>query len=868
MQSHELERLKKLEERIYEIARENGLEFRDIEFDIVPADKMFEIMAYNMPGQISSWKFGRDYEKTRTIYEKMGVGLPYEVVVNTDPARGYLMKDNTIALQALIIAHVVGHVAFFCMNKYHKENDETIASRLKNASIRFEEYERKYGIDIVEETVDAAHALMLHSNPWLNEETEDEKLKRIYERMKKRKHEKLPTEFGDFFTEDSDADIDREKWNHRLYLTLKNRTPIQPEEDILRYIIDHSNHLSDWQKDILEVIRSWGQYVWPNIKTKYMNEGMACIVPSSLVHTERGFVTIEYAEGHCNKVVGINNVLTDIDQRIVTKEQPTVKIKTNTGLELEGAELHRILVNIGGEEKDIHLKDIQIGDYVYMSVGVDIWPTKNIQIENNERKKRIIKKGVNIPSEIDSELAYLFGSLIAEGSFYSRKFTFHNSDKCYINRIKSIIEEKFNIEPKIYERENKRYILEVSSVLIMDFLKKSGIDLVNQWEREIPWSILRSPKNIMSSFIAGFFDGDGCFTSSNHFNLASSSEKLIRQFAVVLLNYGVVGSWYVSKKEGYENNYQLRISNGNCHKILYDNIPFYKNKDMMKKSIDKRKFFHSIKNICKVVSIEHGRSMNYDWHIPDGNHYVAQGFINHNTYWHEKILRQLFNEGLLTPEEHAECNYTNSLVKAMNPFSMNPYLIGYEIWDDIVKRWDTGKHGDDWEEEINHDIKMNYNDGSKKGMEKMFQVLRTSNDWMFMNNYLTTDLVKKLEMYMYIKHVNPMFEELVVTDHTHDEIRKIIIKSFSNGGIPRVLVTNGNYLDRGEMYLKHEFMGMELYPEYAQKTLEHIQFLWGEKCTLETVRNKGTFKYIANKTKDTAIFDETDYLPISELEID
>jgi spore cortex formation protein SpoVR/YcgB (stage V sporulation) len=41
------------------------------------------------------------------------------------------MKDNTIALQALIIAHVVGHVAFFNMNQYHVENDENIASRLK-----------------------------------------------------------------------------------------------------------------------------------------------------------------------------------------------------------------------------------------------------------------------------------------------------------------------------------------------------------------------------------------------------------------------------------------------------------------------------------------------------------------------------------------------------------------------------------------------------------------------------------------------------------------------------------------------------------------------------------------------------------------
>lgn len=514
MNNTELTRLKKLEQRIYEIAKEYGLIFNDIEFDVIPQEKMFEIMAYYIPGQISNWKFGRDYERNRTIYEKMGVGLPYEVVVNTNPSRAYLMKDNTLALQALIIAHVVAHVAFFTMNKYHAENDSNISSRLSLASQRFEEYESKYGVDIVERTIDAAHAIMLHSHPWLDQETEEEKFERIFERMKKRKHDRTDTEFSDFFDDDSKADIDRETWNHRLYMTLKKKTPIQPTEDLLRYIIDYSRNLSTWQKDILEIVRSWGMYLWPNIKTKYMNEGFA-------------------------------------------------------------------------------------------------------------------------------------------------------------------------------------------------------------------------------------------------------------------------------------------------------------------------------------------------------------------TYWHEKILRQLFKEGLLNADEHAECNYSNSLVKAMNPYSMNPYLIGFEMWVDIIRRWDTGQHGTEWNEIIDHDEKINYNDGSKKGMEKMFKVLRTSNDWMFMNNFLTADLIRELKMYLYVKKSDDysFFEELVITDKKAEEIREIIIKSFSNGGIPRVFVENGNYLDKGELYLKHEHIGVDLNPEYAQRTLEHIQFLWGERCTLETLvfSKKQKFKFTANKLKDVDQFDDTEYLPSSEL---
>jgi spore cortex formation protein SpoVR/YcgB (stage V sporulation) len=52
VQNSELKRLQKLEQRIYEIAKGHGLEFCDIEFDVIPAEKMFEIMAYGIPGQI------------------------------------------------------------------------------------------------------------------------------------------------------------------------------------------------------------------------------------------------------------------------------------------------------------------------------------------------------------------------------------------------------------------------------------------------------------------------------------------------------------------------------------------------------------------------------------------------------------------------------------------------------------------------------------------------------------------------------------------------------------------------------------------------------------------------------------------------
>ena len=227
--------------------------------------------------------------------------------------------------------------------------------------------------------------------------------------------------------------------------------------------------------------------------------------------------------------------------------------------------------------------------------------------------------------------------------------------------------------------------------------------------------------------------------------------------------------------------------------------------------------------------------------------YIHEGFA---TFTHENILRQLFKEGLLSPKEHSECNYCNSLVKAMSPYSMNPYLIGCALFDDIKRRWDNGQHGDKWEQIEDHEKKRNYDDGSMKGMDKVFQVLRTSNDWALMKNYLTNDLVRELRLYLYTKQSNLFYEELVIADKDAEEIRNIIVNSFSHSGIPKVFVIDGNYYSRGELLLRHEHVGPDLDKEYTQKTMEHIQFLWGEKCTLKTIRQKRPFKYVASKPKD------------------
>ena len=287
MKKQELQKLMKVESAIEKYAfDELKLTCLPIEFDVVPDMKMLEIMAYRSPQQISNWKFGRDYERLRTIFERIGRGLPYEVVVHGKPARAYLMNSNTFPVHCTVMAHVYGHVSFFTMNKWFKEMRVDFLDIMSEAKNRFLDYERRFGIREIERIVDGGHALQYHSSPFDNE-TEDEKRERIYRQKRLQKSAEKKSEFRDFPLEDpgrpKQIEVDIELYNERLKRALRLKNPVEPTEDILRWIIDNSRILEDWQKDILEMLREEGRFLWPIIRTQFMNEGWATVIHEKIM---------------------------------------------------------------------------------------------------------------------------------------------------------------------------------------------------------------------------------------------------------------------------------------------------------------------------------------------------------------------------------------------------------------------------------------------------------------------------------------------------------------------------------------------------------------------------------------------------------
>src|SRR5262244_4285957 len=250
--------------RITDLVQKFGLDPYPQEFEICDHEQMLSYMVYSgMPSHYSHWSYGKAYEKLKTLYDYALTGLPYEMVINSNPAIAYLMRDNTLALQVLTMAHVYGHNDFFKNNfTFRTIRAEFTIETFKAHANRVRQYieDPSIGLEKVERILDAAHALSLQCrrNLTIRKQSEAEQ-----------KEAKL---------EDSKPATDPFQSVHRRKEWVSPdlaKVPLYPEEDILLFIRDHNPHLAEWEKDLLTIVHEQAQYFIPQIETKIMNEGWA-----------------------------------------------------------------------------------------------------------------------------------------------------------------------------------------------------------------------------------------------------------------------------------------------------------------------------------------------------------------------------------------------------------------------------------------------------------------------------------------------------------------------------------------------------------------------------------------------------------------
>ncbi len=185
MAAYTLKDLEYWDARIREQVAEFGLDCFPQEFEICDHAQMLGYMAYSgMPSHYPHWAYGKAYEKLKTLYDYGVSGIPYEMVINSNPALAYLMRDNSLCLHILTIAHVYGHNDFFKSNfTFRTTRPEFTLGTFKAHADRVRHYvdTPSIGLEKVENFLDAAHSLSLQCRrnlavKKLSEEAERERL--------------------------------------------------------------------------------------------------------------------------------------------------------------------------------------------------------------------------------------------------------------------------------------------------------------------------------------------------------------------------------------------------------------------------------------------------------------------------------------------------------------------------------------------------------------------------------------------------------------------------------------------------------------------------------------------------------------------
>ena len=289
---------------IRETARRFGLETYPNQLEVITAEQMMDAYAsVGMPVNYRHWSYGKEFISTEKNYRRGAMGLAYEIVINSNPCISYLMEENTLAMQALVIAHAAyGHNSFFKGNYLFRmwTDASSIIDYLVYARNYVTACEERHGLDAVEELLDSCHALMNHgvdryrrpSKLSLAQELARGKDRAAYAQQQVNDMWRTLPRRAEPATEEAQS----------------KRFPEEPQENLLYFIEKNAPLLEDWQREIVRIVRKVAQYFYPQRQTQVMNEGWATFWHHRLLNTmyDDGHLSdgmmIEWLKSHTNVI--------------------------------------------------------------------------------------------------------------------------------------------------------------------------------------------------------------------------------------------------------------------------------------------------------------------------------------------------------------------------------------------------------------------------------------------------------------------------------------------------------------------------------------------------------------------------------------
>jgi stage V sporulation protein R len=204
------------------------------------------------------------------------------------------------------------------------------------------------------------------------------------------------------------------------------------------------------------------------------------------------------------------------------------------------------------------------------------------------------------------------------------------------------------------------------------------------------------------------------------------------------------------------------------------------------------------------------------------------------SYWHSTIMTR---QGLEPADVIHYCDH-HSGTMASSPEKLNPYKLGIELFRDIEDRWNHGRFGKAYEDCDDMAARRAWDTGAGLGRQKIFEVRKIHNDLTFIDEFLTLDFCRQHKLFAF--GYNPSTDAYHIESREFPRIKQQLLFNLTNVGRPLIAVRDGNYKNRGELFLEHRFGGVELKTAYALDTLVALQRLWCRPVHIETVLDGAT----------------------------
>ena len=733
----EAERLEEPVEEASRLAQKLGLDPYEVNYWIVDYDEMNELIAYGgFQQRYPHWRWGMQYDRQQKQGQFLG-GKAFEIVNNDNPAHAFLQISNSLADQKAVITHVEAHSDFFANNEWFAmfSRDPDAASLLSRHADTIREYMQDPEINRsdVERWID--HILCLADNidqhmaykPVSPDEAAEEfDLAEIDDQL-----EDLE------LTEEVRRQVFDEEWlDDQRDDDEAVSFPAEPEHDILAFLRKHGMRydeeagkaveMTDWQQELLEILRREAYYFAPQKMTKVLNEGWACVAPDTPVFSSDGLVEMQEVLKQHTPVSDGDETQAVYDSNII-EGHDTVTVETRRGFELTGSNNHRIRRPDGSW---VRLDELSTGERIEVSGGNGVWPDEYVALDwdhpdhvtlddvakaagvsvwtvmryrktgRAERADAIEREltkydaddqsnsqreTIRIPDQLDEQFGRFLGLFAGDGHLpsNSRHIGFTSGSRDRAEEFAGLTEELFGVEPTVSE-QGSRWRVYVYSKNLMDFLTDVfDIPAGNAaHKKEVPDQIRRSPKSVVAEFVRGLMDADG-YAGDAGAILSTKSEPMSRQVQLLLTNFGILSR----RREQSDGCYHVHLT-GKSAELFAEQIGFgYDEKaDALRSYLDDLAWFENESWTDEIVSITEGSGTVYDISVENTHRYAAAGLINHNSYWESLMMA---DENFASADEFV--TYADHMSKVLGAGGLNPYSLGLELWE-YVENTENRRH--------------------------------------------------------------------------------------------------------------------------------------------------------------------------------